>query len=46
MSIAAANLFTRNIYKEYLHRGVREREETTVARWASFVLKFGAVLFI
>jgi SSS family solute:Na+ symporter len=46
MSIAAANLFTRNIYKEYLHRGAREREETTVARWASFVLKFGAVLFI
>src|SRR5260370_23564293 len=46
MSIAADKLFTRNIYKESLHRGAREREETTVARWASFVLKFGAVLFI
>ena len=46
MSIAAANLFTRNIYKEYLHRDASDREESTVAKWASFVLKFGAVLFI
>ena len=46
MSIAAANLFTRNIYKEYLRRDASDREESTVAKWASFVLKFGAVLFI
>src|SRR6266581_3798259 len=46
MSIAAANLFTRNIYKPYIHREAGDREESTVAKWASFVLKFGAVLFI
>jgi solute:Na+ symporter, SSS family len=46
MSIAAANLFTRNIYKEYISPNASERSEATVAKWASFVLKFGAVLFI
>jgi SSS family solute:Na+ symporter len=46
MSIAAANLFTRNIWKEYIHREASEREETQVAKIASFLLKFGAVLFI
>src|SRR5258708_12302842 len=46
MSIAAANLFTRNIYKEYLRKNASDREESTVAKWASLVLKFGAVLFI
>ncbi|GCE46970.1 SSS family solute:Na+ symporter [Thermosporothrix hazakensis] len=46
MSIAAANLFTRNIYKEYLRPGAGDREESEVAKWASFVLKFGALLFI
>jgi solute:Na+ symporter, SSS family len=46
MSIAAANLFTRNIWKEYVHREASEREETQVAKLASLLLKFGAVLFI
>src|SRR5229473_4304212 len=46
MSIAAANLFTRNIFKEYINPNASERAETSVARWASLVLKFGAVLFI
>ena len=46
MSIAAANLFTRNIYKEYLAPNATERQESTVAKWASLILKFGAVLFI
>ncbi len=46
MSIAAANLFTRNIFKEYISPNASERAETNVARWASLVLKFGAVLFI
>jgi SSS family solute:Na+ symporter len=46
MSIAAANLFTRNIWKEYIHRDASVREETQVAKLASFILKFGAVLFI
>jgi len=46
MSIAAANLWTRNIYKEYLHRDATPRQEATQAKWASLVVKFGAVAFI
>ncbi|GCF07640.1 monocarboxylate uptake permease MctP [Dictyobacter arantiisoli] len=46
MSIAAANLFTRNIYKEYLRPSATDREETQAAKLASLVLKFGALLFI
>ncbi len=46
MSIAAANLFTRNIYKEYLKRNASDREESQVAKITSFVVKFGALLFI
>ncbi len=46
MSIAAANLWTRNIYKEYLHRSASPAEEARQARIASLVVKFGAVAFI
>ncbi|MEY9835007.1 monocarboxylate uptake permease MctP [Streptacidiphilus sp. EB103A] len=46
MSIAAANLFTRNIYKEYLRRNASEREETEVSKIVSLVVKAGALLFI
>ena len=46
MSIAAANLWTRNIYKQYLHRSASPVEEARQARIASLVVKFGAVLFI
>ncbi len=46
MSIAAANLFTRNFYKEYLRPNCSEREESEVAKIASLLLKFGALLFI
>ena len=46
MSIAAANLFTRNIYKEYLRRDASEREQAEVSKIASLVVKLGAVLFI
>ena len=46
MSIAAANLWTRNIYKEYIHRGATPREEARQAKFASLVVKVGAVLFI
>lgn len=46
MSIAAANLFTRNIYKEYFRRNASDREESQVAKLASFVVKFGALIFI
>jgi SSS family solute:Na+ symporter len=46
MSIAAANLFTRNIYKEYFNRAASDRQESQVAKITSLVLKFGALLFI
>jgi len=46
MSIAAANLWTRNIYKEYLHRSATPAQEANQAKFASLVVKFGAVVFI
>ena len=46
MSIAAANLFTRNIYKEYLKKDATPREEARVAKIASLLVKAGAVLVI
>ncbi|MGH3719605.1 MAG: monocarboxylate uptake permease MctP [Pseudonocardiaceae bacterium] len=46
MSIAAANLWTRNIYKAYLHRGATPEQETNQAKLASLVVKFGAVVLI
>ncbi len=46
MSIAAANLWTRNIYKEYLHRSATPKQEARQSKIASLVVKFGAVLFI
>ncbi|MFY9807038.1 MAG: sodium:solute symporter, partial [Pseudonocardiaceae bacterium] len=46
MSIAAANLWTRNIYKAYLHRGATTEQECRQAKIASLVVKFGAVALI
>jgi SSS family solute:Na+ symporter len=46
MSIASANLFTRSVYREYLRPACSPREESTVAKLASLVVKFGALAFI
>ncbi len=46
MAIAAANLFTRNIYKEYLKRDATPAQEATASKIASLVVKAGAVLVI
>jgi SSS family solute:Na+ symporter len=46
MSIAAANLFTRNIYKEYLNKDATDKQEATVSKLASLVVKIGAVACI
>ena len=46
MSIAAANLFTRNIYVEYLRPKATPAEEARVSKLASLVVKLGALLFI
>ena len=45
MSIAAANLFTRNIYKEYLNRNATDKQESHMARVVSLIVKLGALLF-
>ena len=45
MAIAAANLFTRNIFKEFLKPDATPRLETRVAQWASLVVKLGALAF-
>src|SRR5438270_613992 len=46
MSIAAANLFSRNIYREYLRPRATSAEEALVSKLASLVVKFGALAFI
>lgn len=46
MSIAAANLFTRNIYRDYLRPDATPREEARVSQLVSLVVKIGAVFFI
>jgi SSS family solute:Na+ symporter len=46
MSIAAANLFTRNIYKEYLRKDATHAQEANVAKITSLVVKIGAVACI
>lgn len=46
MSIAAANLFTRTIYRGYLRPNASPREETTVSKTVSLTVKVGAVLVI
>jgi SSS family solute:Na+ symporter len=46
MSIAAANLFTRNLYREFWRPDCTHREESQMAKWVSLVVKVGALLFI
>src|SRR3954447_11376879 len=46
MSIAAANLFTRNIYRAYFRPDATPREEAQVSKLASLVVKVGALVFV
>ncbi len=46
MSIAAANLWTRNIYKEYIKRDATPAQEAQMSKVASLVVKLGAVVAI
>jgi SSS family solute:Na+ symporter len=46
MSIACANLFTRNLYKEFLRPDCSESDEARVAKIVSLVVKVGAVVFV
>src|SRR5262249_19622477 len=46
MSIGAANLFTRNIWKPLLRPQISPQDEATVAKIVSLVVKLGALIFI
>ncbi|GAA3309038.1 monocarboxylate uptake permease MctP [Arthrobacter ramosus] len=46
MSIAAANLFTRNIYRDLIRPDADPRQEAKVSKIASLVVKFGALIFV
>jgi SSS family solute:Na+ symporter len=45
MSIGAANLFTRNIWKSYINPDISHAGEASVAKVASLVVKLGALAF-
>ncbi|GAA0470722.1 monocarboxylate uptake permease MctP [Streptomyces sp. NPDC046215] len=46
MSIAAANLFTRNIYKDFLKPDASPAHEAKVSKLASLLVKVGALVFV
>ncbi len=46
MSIAAANLFTRNVYREYINHACTARDEAANAKIVSLVVKLGALIFV
>ena len=46
MSIAAANLFTRNIYKDFIRPDATPAQETKVSKLVSLLVKVGALVFV
>jgi len=46
MAIASGNLFTRNIYKEFIAPGCTPAQEARAAKLASFAMKLGALFFV
>ncbi|MEU3922823.1 monocarboxylate uptake permease MctP [Streptomyces sp. NPDC029004] len=46
MSIAAANLFTRNIYKDFIKPDATPAQETKVSKLVSLLVKVGALAFV
>ena len=46
MSIGAANLVTRNIWRPYVNRAMTAKQESTVAKVTSLAVKFGALAFV
>jgi len=46
MSIAAANLYTRNIHREFINKSPTDKQEAQMAKWVSLVVKLGALVFI
>jgi SSS family solute:Na+ symporter len=46
MSIAAANLYTRNIHREFINKNPTDKQESQMAKRVSLVVKTGALVFI
>ena len=46
MSIAAANLYTRNIHREFINQTPTDKQEAQMAIWVSLIVKLGALVFI
>lgn len=46
MSIAAANLYTRNIHREFINQHPTDKQEAQMAKWVSLIVKLGALVFI
>jgi SSS family solute:Na+ symporter len=46
MSIAASNLYTRNIHREFINKTPTDKQEAQMAKWVSLIVKFGALVFI
>jgi SSS family solute:Na+ symporter len=46
MSIAAANLYTRNIHREFINKNPTDKQEAQMAKLVSLVVKLGALAFI
>lgn len=46
MSIAASNLFTRNIYRDFIKPNATPAHEAKVSKIVSLVVKFGALMFV
>ena len=46
MSIATANTYTRNIYKEFINPACTNAQESQMAKYVSLVIKAGALAFI
>ena len=46
MSIAAANLYTRNIHREFINDNPTDKQEAQMAKWVSLIVKLGALVFI
>jgi len=46
MSIAAANLYTRNIHREFINKNPTAKQESQIAKYVSLIVKFGALIFV
>jgi SSS family solute:Na+ symporter len=46
MAIAAANLYARNIHREFIDPHPSARQEARIAKWGALLIKLGALAFV